>query len=105
MDKLSGYVPTAQGRIRTKHGKAVRYLSGMAATGANIMGSISAERITLNEKLSERGPNTAKGAEYYWNVNKQSSGVLKEIRQAFPDGDSKKGGVSHAGKLQRAGSL
>ena len=24
-------VPTAQGRIRTKHGKAVRYLSGMAA--------------------------------------------------------------------------
>ena len=30
MDKLSGYVPTAQGRIRTKHGKAVRYLSGMA---------------------------------------------------------------------------
>ena len=57
------------------------------------MGSISAERITLNEKtLWKGGPNTAKGAEYYWNVNKQSSGVLKEIRQAFLDGDSKKAG-------------
>ena len=66
---------------------------GNGSLGANIMGSISAERITLNEKtLWKGGPNTAKGAEYYWNVNKQSSGVLKEIRQAFLDGDSKKAG-------------
>lgn len=68
---------------------------GNGSLGANIMGSISAERITLNEKtLWKGGPNTAKGAEYYWNVNKQSSGVLKEIRQAFLDGDSKKRGIS-----------
>ena len=65
----------------------------MVVWGANIMGSISAERITLNEKtLWKGGPNTAKGAEYYWNVNKQSAGVLKEIRQAFLDGDSQKAG-------------
>ena len=66
---------------------------GNGSLGANIMGSISAERITLNEKtLWKGGPNTAKGAEYYWNVNKQSAGVLKEIRQAFLDGDSQKAG-------------
>ena len=52
---------------------------GNGSLGANIMGSISAERITLNEKtLWKGGPNTAKGAEYYWNVNKQSAGVLKK---------------------------
>ena len=39
---------------------------GNGSLGANIMGSISAERITLNEKtLWKGGPNTAKGAEYY----------------------------------------
>lgn len=64
---------------------------GNGSLGANILGSISAERITLNEKtLWKGGPNTAKGAEYYWNVNKQSAGVLKDIRQAFLDGDSQK---------------
>ena len=64
---------------------------GNGSLGANVMGSISAERITLNEKtLWKGGPNTAKGAEYYWDVNKQSAGVLKDIRQAFLDGDSKK---------------
>lgn len=36
---------------------------GNGSLGANIMGSISAERITLNEKtLWKGGPNTAKGA-------------------------------------------
>ncbi len=60
-------------------------------SGSKHYGSISAERITLNEKtLWKGGPNTAKGADYYWNVNKQSAPILKDIRQAFLDGDRKK---------------
>lgn len=66
---------------------------GNGSLGANILGSIAAERITLNEKtLWKGGPNTAGGADYYWNVNKPSAPVLKEIRQAFADGDQKKAG-------------
>lgn len=64
---------------------------GNGSLGANIMGSISAERITLNEKtLWKGGPDTAGGAEYYWNVNKQSAPVLQDIRQAFTDGNQQK---------------
>lgn len=64
---------------------------GNGSFGANIMGSISAERITLNEKTLWRGgPNTSKGADYYWNVNKNSAKYLPLIRQAFIDGDDKK---------------
>lgn len=64
---------------------------GNGSLGANIMGSVSAERITLNEKtLWKGGPNTSKGAEYYWNVNKQSAHVLKDIRDAFVAGDQDK---------------
>lgn len=61
---------------------------GNGSLGANILGSVAAERITLNEKtLWKGGPNTAGGADYYWNVNKQSAHLLKDIRQAFVDGD------------------
>ena len=61
---------------------------GNGSIGANIMGSLEAERITLNEKTLWRGgPNTQGGAEYYWNVNKQSAHLLDDIRQAFIDGD------------------
>ncbi|WP_455592257.1 glycoside hydrolase family 95 protein [Bacteroides sp.] len=64
---------------------------GNGSLGANIMGSIAAERITLNEKtLWKGGPNTSGGADYYWNVNKQSAPVLKEIRQAFTEGNQEK---------------
>lgn len=64
---------------------------GNGSLGANILGSIDAERITFNEKTLWRGgPNTEKGADYYWNVNKQSAHVLKDIRQAFVDGDQEK---------------
>ena len=64
---------------------------GNGSIGANIMGSISAERITLNEKTLWRGgPNTSKGADYYWNVNKKSAHVLKDIRDAFTKGDIQK---------------
>ena len=64
---------------------------GNGSLGANIIGSIATERITFNEKTLWRGgPNTAKGASYYWNVNKESAAILKDIRQAFMDGDQKK---------------
>ena len=47
---------------------------GNGSLGGNVMGSIAAERITLNEKTLWRGgPNTEKGAAYYWNVNKESA--------------------------------
>ena len=64
---------------------------GHGSLGANILGSVAAERITLNEKtLWKGGPNTAGGADYYWKVNKQSASVMEEIRQAFTDGDYEK---------------
>lgn len=64
---------------------------GNGSLGANIMGSIEAERITFNEKTLWRGgPNTSAGADAYWNVNKQSAHYLNEIRQVFIEGDEKK---------------
>ena len=64
---------------------------GNGSLGANILGSVAAERITLNEKtLWKGGPNTAGGADYYWKVNKQSASVMEKIRQAFTDGDYEK---------------
>ena len=64
---------------------------GNGSLGANILGSVAAERITLNEKTLWRGgPNTSGGADYYWNVNKQSAPILIEIRQAFTEGNGEK---------------
>jgi len=64
---------------------------GNGSFGGNILGSIAAERITLNEKsLWRGGPNTSKGAAYYWNVNKESAHLLPEIRQAFAEGEIEK---------------
>ena len=64
---------------------------GNGSLGANILGSVEAERVTFNEKTLWRGgPNTSKGPDAYWNVNKQSAHVLEEIRKAFADGDQKK---------------
>lgn len=61
---------------------------GNGSIGANVLGSIPAERITLNEKsLWRGGPGTSGGAEHYWNANKESAGVLPEIRSAFEAGD------------------
>lgn len=57
---------------------------GNGNIGANIMGSIQTERITFNEKsLWRGGPNTCKNSTHYWDVNKQSASILKEIREAF----------------------
>lgn len=64
---------------------------GNGSLAANILGSVSAERITLNEKTLWRGgPNTSGGADYYWNVNKPSAPLLQDIRQAFSDGNGEK---------------
>lgn len=64
---------------------------GNGSIGCNVMGSVSTERYTLNEKTLWRGgPNTARGPENYWDQNKQSAHLLPEIRQAFLDGDLKK---------------
>lgn len=61
---------------------------GNGSIGANIMGSVEAERLTLNEKTLWRGgPNTELGAEYYWDVNKEAALVLPDIRRAFAEGD------------------
>ena len=61
---------------------------GNGFIGANVTGSIAAERITLNEKsLWRGGPNTPGGASYYWDVNKDAVGAVEEIRRAFSAGD------------------
>ena len=61
---------------------------GNGSIGCNVMGSVSVERYTLNEKTLWRGgPNTTKGPQDYWDQNKQSAHLLKEIRQAFADND------------------
>ena len=64
---------------------------GNGSLGANILGSIAAERITLNEKsLWRGGPGVSSDASYYWNVNKHAAPVLKAIRAAFLAGDKAK---------------
>ena len=63
---------------------------GNGSLGASIFGAIETERISLNEKtLWLGGPNTAKGPNYYWNINKNSVAVLQQIREAFLKGDDK----------------
>lgn len=67
---------------------------GNGSIGANIFGSITTERFSFNEKTLWRGgPNTSKGAAYYWDVNKQSATVLQEIRDAFQQNDWQKAAV------------
>ena len=61
---------------------------GNGNIGCNVMGSIAAERYTLNEKTLWRGgPNTATGPQAYWNQNKQSAHLLQDIRKAFAEGN------------------
>lgn len=67
---------------------------GNGSIGANVMGSVAAERITLNEKTLWRGgPNAGKdtkSARRYWDVNKQSATVMNDIRQAFEENNWEK---------------
>ena len=61
---------------------------GNGSLGANVMGSISRERLTLNEKsLWTGGPAVSDDPSYYWNSNRPSAALLPEIRQAFLDGN------------------
>ena len=62
---------------------------GNGFMGANVMGSVCTERVTLNEKTLWRGgPGVPGGAAYYWDVNRQSQGALGQIRHAFARGDN-----------------
>ena len=64
---------------------------GNGSLGANVMGSISCERLTLNEKsLWTGGPAVTDDPSYYWDCNRPAAALLPEIRQAFLDGDGAK---------------
>lgn len=88
-DHSSKPVRAGDSAVNSDHEWEYRSLPlGNGSIACNVMGSIATERYTLNEKTLWRGgPNTAKGATDYWNQNKQSAHVLKDIRQAFTDGD------------------
>lgn len=61
---------------------------GNGNLGASIFGSITTERVSLNEiSLWLGGPNTKQGPVHYWDVNKQSAHILPLIREAFLRGD------------------
>ena len=61
---------------------------GNGSLGANVMGAVSRERITLNEKtLWTGGPGANGDPSYYWNSNREAWKVLPDIRQAFLDGN------------------
>ncbi len=62
---------------------------GNGNIGASLFGSVGTEHLSLNEiSLWNGGPGTKKGAAHYWNVNKQSTDALRQIRDAFARGDS-----------------
>lgn len=72
---------------------------GNGSVGCNVMGSVSAERITLNEKTLWRGGpgtgtaatrGTAEGSRAYWNVNAPAANALSDIRAAFAAGDGER---------------
>lgn len=61
---------------------------GNGDLGANVMGSVATERLTLNEKsLWTGGPGVKMGPEYYWNMNKESYKLIPEVRKALAKGD------------------
>lgn len=59
---------------------------GNGSVGASVMGAVETECLYLNEKTLWLGGPNVNGADYYWNVNKQSAQWLPQIRQAFTDG-------------------
>ena len=63
---------------------------GNGSVGANVMGAVSVERITLNEKtLWHGGPAVSDDASYYWDVNRTARRVLGKIRRAFSEGNQR----------------
>ena len=83
-------VDTGSGHSNTEHAwETVTLPLGNGSIGANVFGSVATERFSFNEKTLWRGgPNTSRGADYYWNVNKSSASVLQDIRDAFTQGNS-----------------
>lgn len=85
-------ISAGDGAVNADHEWEYRSLPlGNGNIGCNVMGSVATERYTLNEKTLWRGgPNTEKGAVDYWNQNKESAHVLKDIRRAFSMGDNER---------------
>ena len=85
---LSGYIHLSP-QERNQHWENATLPIGNGSLGANIIGTIDTEQITLNEKsLWRGGPNTALGPSHYWNANRESAHILPLIREAFSKGDS-----------------
>lgn len=64
---------------------------GNGSLGASVLSGVERDVYVLNEKsLWMGGPGTKDGAAAYWNANKESAAVLKDIRRAFRDGDNDK---------------
>lgn len=62
---------------------------GNGSIGASVLGKIDTECYTLNEKsLWMGGPNIKEGPAKYWDANKESAPVLKQIRRAFTEGNT-----------------
>ena len=84
--RASWYKPTAD---KTWEDRSLP--NGNGTLGGNVLGSVAAERITLNEKtLWTGGPNAVSNPSIYWNINQDGVKYLPEIRKAFQDGDQKK---------------
>ncbi|MCQ2162451.1 MAG: glycoside hydrolase N-terminal domain-containing protein [Bacteroidales bacterium] len=61
---------------------------GNGSIGANVMGSIGTERLTLNEKtLWLGGPGIKGGPQQYWAVNKEGWKALPAVREALAKGN------------------
>lgn len=61
---------------------------GNGSLGAGVMGSISRERLVLNEKsLWTGGPAVSDDPSYYWDCNKEAAAVLPLIWDAFASGN------------------
>lgn len=61
---------------------------GNGSLGASVLGGVDTDVYTLNEKsLWMGGPGIKSGAASYWDANKSSAPVLKDIRRAFTNGD------------------
>ena len=57
---------------------------GCGDLGANVMGSIATERLTLNEKsLWTGGPGSKEGPQAYWGANQEGYKYLDAIREAL----------------------
>ena len=78
--RASWYAPTAD-----KSWESNSLPIGNGSLGGNILGSVAAERITLNEKTLWRGgPNTEKGADYCLKYDKHLLKGIKKKQKSLP---------------------